>query len=465
MQRSVRENIALPFSTPVPELGPDRRRRRARATSTGAIETLQIDTRAASEVRRLSGGNQQKVTIARWVAGGVRTMLCFDPTRGIDIGTKRRSTSSSATWPPRARPCCCTRRSSRRSSSPAIGRSSSSAAASWPRSRSPRPTSRPCCGPPTTCRRTRRCPRRSPRPSGRRERGRVGDQRALTPPRRCSRSTGRAARRRAGRRGAGSRPMDDVAAWARRNSWTLALLGLLVVFLAITQGSSSRATAPRELQGLAIAVLPIAFAAVAQAIVVISGGIDLSVGSMMALASVDRGRPDEGPERPDRARRRDRRSSCSGSVLGLVNGGLIVVTRVPDIVVTLAMSFVWAGVALLVLHTPGGGAAPWLMALSAARSSVNGSRGPSSSSSSSSPSSGSRSAARPSGSSLYAIGSNRLAAFRSGVSVGRTKVLAYALTGLFSAMGGLALTASTGIGSPVPGRTRSRASPRSCSAA
>ena len=41
-------------------------------------------------MRRLSGGNQQKVTIARWVAGGVRTMLCFDPTRGIDIGTKRQ---------------------------------------------------------------------------------------------------------------------------------------------------------------------------------------------------------------------------------------------------------------------------------------------------------------------------------------------------------------------------------------
>ena len=36
----------------------------------------------------MSGGNQQKVTIARWVAGGVRTMLCFDPTRGIDIRTK-----------------------------------------------------------------------------------------------------------------------------------------------------------------------------------------------------------------------------------------------------------------------------------------------------------------------------------------------------------------------------------------
>jgi ribose transport system ATP-binding protein len=53
-----------------------------------AVETLQIDARAGAEVRRLSGGNQQKVTIARWVSDGVHTMLCFDPTRGIDIRTK-----------------------------------------------------------------------------------------------------------------------------------------------------------------------------------------------------------------------------------------------------------------------------------------------------------------------------------------------------------------------------------------
>jgi ribose transport system ATP-binding protein len=87
-QRSVRENIALPFSAPPRRWGPiamaDERHRVDRA-----IDRLQIDTRAQSEVRRLSGGNQQKVTIARWVAGGVRTLLCFDPTRGIDIRTKQ----------------------------------------------------------------------------------------------------------------------------------------------------------------------------------------------------------------------------------------------------------------------------------------------------------------------------------------------------------------------------------------
>jgi ribose transport system ATP-binding protein len=89
MQRSVHENIALPFSARFRRWGPiDLDRERAAVQD--AITTLQIDTRAHGEVRRLSGGNQQKVTIARWVARGVRTMLCFDPTRGIDIRTKHQ---------------------------------------------------------------------------------------------------------------------------------------------------------------------------------------------------------------------------------------------------------------------------------------------------------------------------------------------------------------------------------------
>ena len=88
MQRSVAENIALPFSARPAAWGPIRRSvERPRVLA--AIERLQIDTRAQSEVRQLSGGNQQKVTIARWIATGARTILCFDPTRGIDVRTKR----------------------------------------------------------------------------------------------------------------------------------------------------------------------------------------------------------------------------------------------------------------------------------------------------------------------------------------------------------------------------------------
>jgi ribose transport system permease protein len=140
-----------------------------------------------------------------------------------------------------------------------------------------------------------------------------------------------------------------------------------------------------------------------------------------------------------------------GLVLGAINGGVVVITRVPDIVVTLAMSFVWAGIALLVLKTPGGASAVWLRDL------VSGSLF----------SEWIPKAAvvlviivaaiwlplRRSrlGLSIYAIGSNRLAAFRSGVAVNRTRIAAYALTGLFAALGGLSLTATTGIASPVPG--------------
>jgi ribose transport system ATP-binding protein len=89
MSRSVRENIALPTFSRPHQWGPIPMSAEAKIIS-AAIERLQIDTRAQGEVRRLSGGNQQKVTIARWVATGVRTLLLFDPTRGIDVRTKRQ---------------------------------------------------------------------------------------------------------------------------------------------------------------------------------------------------------------------------------------------------------------------------------------------------------------------------------------------------------------------------------------
>jgi ribose transport system ATP-binding protein len=89
MQRSIRENVALPYFAGFRSWGPIRMSAEKTKVD-AAVAQLQIDTRAASQVRQLSGGNQQKVTIARWVAGGVETMLCFDPTRGIDIGTKQQ---------------------------------------------------------------------------------------------------------------------------------------------------------------------------------------------------------------------------------------------------------------------------------------------------------------------------------------------------------------------------------------
>ena len=161
-------------------------------------------------------------------------------------------------------------------------------------------------------------------------------------------------------RAASGRTASIVSA-LRRSGWTLSLLGILAVLVAITKAIQPTFGAA-GIQGLAISVMPLALASVAQAIAVISRGIDLSVGSMMALTSV-----------VSASLMEDRGEGFAvavvigvlvlGLVLGAINGTLIVVTRVPDIVVTLAMLFVWAGCALLVMETPGGASAQWLRGL------------------------------------------------------------------------------------------------------
>ena len=238
--------------------------------------------------------------------------------------------------------------------------------------------------------------------------------------------------------------------WIDANAWTLGLAVLLAALLLATKliqpdfGASG-------LDSLARAALPFALATIGMAIVVLAGGIDLSIAAMMAVASVT------GAVLMDGASEGQSVPIVLGVLLlgllmGAINGALIVVSRVPDIVVTLAMLFVWQGVALLILNAPGGAAAAWLRALAAGgipgigwlpravvflavvtaviwipiRRSKLGLR-------------------------LYAIGSDPLAAFRSGVPVGQTRVIAYALCGLFAALGGLSVTMGTGIGEPIPG--------------
>ena len=243
----------------------------------------------------------------------------------------------------------------------------------------------------------------------------------------------------------------------RQNGWVtglFVLLALLFVFTKVIQPNYGAG----DIGSLVRAVLPFAFAVAAQTIVVIAGGIDLSVASMMALTSVTAASMMNGASE-EFALLVVPFVLAMGLVLGAVNGILIVVTRVPDIVVTLAMLFVLQGAALLVLDAPGGAAAGWLKALIVGTVYIPGV-------------SEAVTAYVPKalvlllvclgiiwiplsrswlGLSIYAIGSSELAAFRSGVSVARTKIVAYALGGLLGAMGGLTLTMSTGIGAPIPG--------------
>jgi ribose transport system ATP-binding protein len=84
--QSVRHNLAAPLFNRVRRWWRIPADERSRVEK--AIHRLSIDTRAASQARGLSGGNQQKVVVGRWLVAGFRTLLCFDPTRGIDIKTK-----------------------------------------------------------------------------------------------------------------------------------------------------------------------------------------------------------------------------------------------------------------------------------------------------------------------------------------------------------------------------------------
>lgn len=241
----------------------------------------------------------------------------------------------------------------------------------------------------------------------------------------------------------------DAARAGRRHGWTVGVYVMMLILLAINIMVAPLFTS-FDLGSIVIGTLPLAFAACGQALIVISGGIDLSIGALMALFNVIAASLME-------------TAGFStalviafavmglGFLAGAINGGLVTATGIPDIVVTLAMSFVWAGVALIIMGQPGGGAPDdfealvtgtfvslWIPAgavvlavvLLVAWLPVR---------------------RRRAAYGMYAVGSSRDAAYLSGVNVNRSRILAYAYGGFFAALGGLALTAATGIGSPFSG--------------
>ena len=434
-QRSIRENVALPLVRNPSNWGLIQAQSERQRVG-GAVKRLQIDARAGSELRRLSGGNQQKVVIARWIAAGFRTLLCFDPTRGIDIGTKHQiyrllremaDAGSSVLLFTSELPeigLVCDR---------AIVLFAGEIVAQMPASEA-----------------DEEALLRAAHGIGV-ARG-IGAANGAGSPRRGTGVPAAPADNWSPdiqRPGGGSGVVDKIR---RAVAGYPALLGmpvLLIVFLAATVAIHP-AFNSFDAQSVAMAALPLACAAAAQAVVVISGGIDLSIGSVMAVANVLAA-----------STMRDASFGealllavailIAGAAIGAVNGLLVLISRVPDVIVTLTTGFIWGGVALLILEKPGGGAPPeflnlgtgtlitdWLsnslvlliVSLAAVWIPVRRSK---------------------TGLRIYATGSDRIAAFRSGVNVELARLLAYVLGGLFSAIGGVGLTMTTGIGSPHAG--------------
>jgi ribose transport system ATP-binding protein len=84
---TVARNIALPYGPRLATLGV------LSSGCEGALakpigDELRVKATPTQAVRLLSGGNQQKVVLAKWLAGDVRIFIFDEPTRGIDVASK-----------------------------------------------------------------------------------------------------------------------------------------------------------------------------------------------------------------------------------------------------------------------------------------------------------------------------------------------------------------------------------------
>jgi ribose transport system permease protein len=224
------------------------------------------------------------------------------------------------------------------------------------------------------------------------------------------------------------------------------LLIAIVAFILIYGIEQQRLPGNFELTSTVNSAVPLAFAAVGQCFVVLTKGIDLSVGGVVdlanAMAAVTMGK-----------------SLTNGLVwsvvilmvgaaCGLVNGLLVALGRLQPIVVTLGTLSIYQGLAIRVLPEPGGAIPPsftnflvnpnapyaliFIVLLALAWSAFRRSRA---------------------GVDLYAIGNDEAAARALGVDILRTKIIAYMLDGTLAAAAGLFLAASATAGDATTGNS------------
>lgn len=232
-----------------------------------------------------------------------------------------------------------------------------------------------------------------------------------------------------------------------KNAPVLVAVVILVVLLVVYWSVDSTALTSSSLSSLADAGTGLGLAAVGEAVIVLAGGLDLSVGSILSLLNVVLVSQMTGSGASQ--------TGLALEVLGIgvatsaINGLLVLGLQLPSLLVTLSMSFLWQGVALLVMAQPSG-TVPFGFTSALSGSSFLG---------------------IPNAvylilvtmiiwslakrtswmRSVYVLGSSTHTAQANGIPIARTTIGAYAFAGLFYGGAALLLTAVSGSGDPTLG--------------
>ena len=435
---TVRENIAAPHLRMWSRLGVIVRTREANGVRE-TINRFQVRTPSPEQpIGLLSGGNQQKIVVGRWVLARPKLYILEEPTQGIDVATKlelyrtiRRLATEGAAVLLLSSDLLELIGLCDQILVIAHGRIVDRVVAA-------EATEERIIGSAVTNQR-----------AGRSEGGPAAV--ALAP----------------GESGAGQDPWGDQAkrrrisnlkngargqklslgqVCLRRYAGTVVLLGLILALTVYTAFRSPYFLTTRNFGNLVIEIVPLALVSIGQMSVILLGGIDLSVGSSMSLTT--------GLASYLLASNSGIASGvslciASGLAIGALNGCLILGLLIPDLIATLSSFSVVLGLALIVRPSPGGGVSEAFSDAVTLR--VGGlpiaglvvlglaivgevvlARG-------------------KTGMRLYAIGSSPEAAFVAGIRVKLVRFFAYLFCGLMAALAGLVIAARIGSGDPQAG--------------
>ena len=441
------ENLSLPSLDRLDRFGLLDRERERRLVD-GLIDKLRIRLRSPRQTLvRLSGGNQQKVAIAKWLPLAPEIYLLAEPTRGIDVGTKqeiyrlmRELTAAGA--------------SILLISSDTIELLGLCDRVLVMYERQPvamlvgdEVTEENVVHASVAGHQNGRAVINSDPISG----NSAGGSGWTVMPRRLL--------------GAGGAPAVDSRAKTRSpvrrlgglpRAWqdVAPIYGVTLIFALIYFYLTRETFGLRTVTNLSAYLFPLFLVAMAQSVVMLTGGIDLAVGQMMSLATVVLAT--QMFDTPLSKVTAVVIVLVGGALLGLATGSIVTFIRLPAIIVTLATSFIWAGWALFVLSVPGGhlpvsfaqdftgrivGVIPTTLAVLAAVLLI-----------------WKLIKMTPLGLSIYAVGDNARGAFVSGVPVRRARIAAYIIAGVMTAMAGIGLSAYAATGDPLIGAPFSLAS-------